>query len=168
MHTQVELIIGVIEAEEADVVASAANTSMIMGEGVAAALLHAAGPDVEEEAIAQAPVAVGDVVITSPGNLAAKHIAHVAVVGDVPPDIYECTRNVLIAADELKAETLALPALGTGIPGLNLRIAATGICDAIRDHIEETGSAISVRIVIDDEEVFPIFQRALKRAFLLD
>lgn len=168
MRDQVELVIGVIESEEADVVTNAANTSMIMGEGVAAGLLHAAGPEIEEEAIAHAPVAVGDVVITSPGNLAAKHIAHVAVVGDVPPDIYECTRNVLIAADELKAETLALPALGSGIPGINLRVAATSICDAIRDHIEETGSAIQVRVVIDDEETFPIFQRALKRAFLLE
>ena len=59
MHPQVELVIGVIEAEEADVIVNPASTSMIMGEGVAAAILHAAGHEVEEEAMAQAPVAVG-------------------------------------------------------------------------------------------------------------
>ncbi len=165
MHPQVELVIGVIEAEEADVIVNPANTSMIMGEGVAAAILHAAGHEVEEEAMAQAPVAVGEVVVTAAGNLVARHIVHVAVVGDVPPDLYECTRNVLTAADELGAASLAMPVLGVGSAGVSPREAARGMCEALRDHLEETGSSTRISIVLDDEEMYPIFERALKRAY---
>jgi len=164
MHPQVELVIGVIEAEEADVIVNPASTSMIMGEGVAAAILHAAGHEVEEEAMAQAPVAVGEVVVTGAGNLVARHIVHVAVSGDVPPDVYECTRNALIAADELDATTLAMPALRMA-SGIGPREVARGMCDALRDHLEETGSGMRISIVLDDEEMYPIFERALKRAY---
>jgi O-acetyl-ADP-ribose deacetylase len=112
------LALGSIVECEADVIVNSANTDLIMGTGVAAAILNEAGPEVEEEAIRQGPVQVGDVVVTGPGNLAAKHILHVAVVGDVPPDIEDCTVRVLERALELAARSIALPALGTGSAGV--------------------------------------------------
>ena len=112
MKTSVALVVGSIVECEADVIVNSANTDLIMGTGVAAAILHEAGPEVEEEAIRQGPLQVGDVVVTGPGNLAARHILHVAVVGDVPPDIEECTARVLERAVELGGAVDRLSGLG--------------------------------------------------------
>jgi O-acetyl-ADP-ribose deacetylase (regulator of RNase III) len=165
MSGQVELVTGSIAEEDADVIVNSANTDMIMGSGVAEAIHGEAGSEVEEEAMAQAPVAVGDVVVTSGGNMAVKHIVHVAVVGDTEPDLYECTRNALDAAAELRATSLSLPALGTGSAGMSPRESARDMLRAIRDHIEETGSDLYIRIVLWDEELYPLFQRRLERTF---
>ena len=163
MNGQVELTIGDLVVAEADVIVNAANTDMIMGGGVARDILNEAGPEIEEEAMQHAPVAVGDVVVTSAGNLAARQIVHVAVVGNMQPDLYECTRNVLDSAVELDASSLAMPALGTGSAGVSPKQAAPDICQALKDFIDETGSDLQIRIVLYDEEMFPAFEQALRR-----
>lgn len=165
MSAQVELVTGSIAEEESDVIVNSANTDMIMGGGVAEAILSEAGSEVEEEAMAQAPVAVGDVVVTSGGDLSVRHILHVAVVGEVEPDLYECTRNVLDVATELGASSLSIPALGTGSAGMSPQESARDMLRAIRDHIEETGSDLYIRIVLWDDELYPLFQRRLERIF---
>ena len=54
-----------------------------------------------------------------------------AVVGDVPPDIEECTARVLERAVELAARSIAFPALGTGSAGVPGRECAQSMCGAI-------------------------------------
>ena len=162
---QVELTIGDLVVAEADVIVNAANTDMIMGGGVARDVLNEAGPEIEEEAMQQAPVAVGDVVVTSAGNLAARHIVHVAVVGNLEPDLYECTRNAMEAAAELDASSVAMPALGTGSAGVDPSQAARDIVQALRDFFDETGSQIQVRIVVFQDEMYGPFERALRQVF---
>ena len=165
MTSQVELTIGDILVEEADVIVNAANIDMIMGGGVASAILHEAGSEIEDEAMAQAPVAVGDVVITAAGNLAARHILHVAVVGGAEPDLYECTRNVLETAAELDAQSLALPALGTGSAGVHPSVAAPDILQALKEFIEETGSEMQIRLVVYEDRMYGAFAKAMRGVF---
>lgn len=162
---QVELTIGDLVVAEADVIVNAANTDMIMGGGVARDILNEAGPEIEEEAMQQAPVAVGDVVVTSAGNLAARHLVHVAVVGKVEPDLYECTRSALEAAAELDAASVAMPALGTGSAGVDPEQAAPAILEALKDFFDETDSAMQVRIVIYQDEMYGAFEKAMQRVF---
>ena len=164
MISQVTLTVGDILVAEADVIVNAANTDMIMGGGVAREILNEAGPEIEEEAMAQAPVAIGDVVVTSAGNLAAEHILHVAVVGGATPDLYECTRNVLERAAELGAESVALPALGTGSAGVEPSVAAPSICQALKDFIDETGSGMKIQLIIYEDEMYEAFEDALAEA----
>jgi O-acetyl-ADP-ribose deacetylase (regulator of RNase III) len=164
MQDQIELAIGSIAEGEVDIVVNSANTDLIMGDGVAAAILAEAGPEVEEEAMEHAPTGVGDVVVTSAGSLDARWIIHVVVVGETEPDLYECTRRVLEEATELKAETIAFPALGTGSAGIEPEVAAESMMQALRDYLQETRSDIEVRIVLWDEDMYPIFQEALDEA----
>jgi len=163
--TQVELTIGDLCAEEADVIVNAANVDMIMGGGVARDILNAAGGEIEEEAMARAPVAVGDVVTTSAGDLAARHILHVAVVGGAEPDLYECTRNVLERAADLDAGSISMPALGCGSAGVSPSIAASDILQAIKDFLDETGSHMQVRLVIYEDAMYDSFDKAMRRTF---
>jgi O-acetyl-ADP-ribose deacetylase (regulator of RNase III) len=139
--TDIEIVIGSIVEQDVDVIVNSANTALVMGGGVAAAILAEAGPDVEEEAIAYAPVNVGDVVVTGGGDLPVRHILHVAVVGEIPPDIYECTMSALERAVELDARTIAFPALGTGSARVSVRESARGMCEAIVDF-QASGSPL--------------------------
>ncbi|MFQ5599582.1 MAG: macro domain-containing protein [Candidatus Krumholzibacteriia bacterium] len=164
MGAEVEIVLGSIVEQDVEVIVNSANTSMVMGGGVAAAILAEAGPEVEEEAVQNAPVQVGDVVVTSGGRLSVKHIVHIAVVGEVEPDIYECTRTVLDTVSDLGVRTIAMPALGTGSAGMDPETCARDMFHAILDFEVEADASLLIRIVLWDEELYPLFRRELDRA----
>jgi O-acetyl-ADP-ribose deacetylase (regulator of RNase III) len=56
---------GDIAAQQADALVNAAGTSLEMGSGVAGALRRGAGGDINDEAVAQGPIDLGTVALTS-------------------------------------------------------------------------------------------------------
>jgi O-acetyl-ADP-ribose deacetylase len=120
---ELEVVEGDIAALDVDAVANAANNHLWMGAGVAGALKRAGGDEIEHEAVARGPIPVGEAVATSAGRLPAKWVIHGAVMGqDLRTSaqlVEQTTRNVLCLADELEAESLALPAFGTGVGGFH-------------------------------------------------
>src|SRR5678816_3457783 len=78
---KLEVVEGDIAALEVDAIANAANTHLWMGAGVAGAIKRAGGDEIEREAIAKGPIAVGDAVATSAGRLPATGVIHGAVMG---------------------------------------------------------------------------------------
>ena len=124
MAPELEVIEGDIAAMAVDAVANAANNHLWMGAGVAGALKRAGGEEIEREAMAQGPIEVGDAVATAAGELPARWVVHAAVMGqDLATSadaIRRATRRTLEVADELGAESLALPAFGTGVGGFPL------------------------------------------------
>ena len=123
---------------DVDAIANAANNELWMGAGVAGAIKRAGGTEIEREAMAQAPIAVGSAVATSGGNLAAAHVIHGAVMGQdlrtSPELIAETTRSCLQVADELGARSLALPAFGTGVGAVPVADCARAMLGVIRDY----------------------------------
>jgi len=77
------------------------------------AIKRKGGAIIEEEAIRQGPVEVGEAVLTTGGNLPAIHIIHAAVMGpDLKTDaekIAATTRAVLALAAKHRITSLALP-----------------------------------------------------------
>jgi O-acetyl-ADP-ribose deacetylase (regulator of RNase III) len=126
VHMPLELVVveGDIATLDVDSVANAANDRLWMGAGVAGALKRAGGDEIEREAMAKGPIAVGDAVATGAGRLPARWVIHAAVMGqDLQTSaeaIEQATRRTLEVADELGAESLALPAFGTGVGGFPL------------------------------------------------
>lgn len=122
---QLEVVEGDITAVEVDAIANAANNHLWMGAGVAGAIKRAGGEEIEREAVAKGPIAVGDAVATGGGRLKAKHVVHGAVMGqDLKTNadlVARTTRRCLEVADELGARSLALPAFGTGVGGFPLQ-----------------------------------------------
>src|SRR4029079_13424546 len=116
-----EVVEGDITELEVDAVANAANNELWMGAGVAGAIKRAGGADIEQEPVAQPPIALGQAIATGAGNLRAKHVVHAAVMGqDLQTSaglISQATRRTLEVADELGAHSLAMPAFGTGVGG---------------------------------------------------
>lgn len=118
---KVEIRKGDITKVEVDAVVNAANNRLWMGGGVAGAIKRAGGREIEDEAVKKGPIPVGQAVVTGAGALKAKYVIHAAVMGiDLQTDarkIEDATRNSLLRAEELGIESIAFPALGTGVGG---------------------------------------------------
>ncbi len=57
-----------IASLDVDAIVNAANDHLWMGAGVAGALKHAGGDEIEREAMAKGPIAVGEAVATTAGT----------------------------------------------------------------------------------------------------
>jgi O-acetyl-ADP-ribose deacetylase len=156
---ELEVVEGDIADLNVDAVANAANNELWMGAGVAGAIKRAGGREIEAEAVAQAPIELGEAVVTSGGSLKAKNIIHGAVMGqDLRTNaelVRKTTRRVLEVADEVGARSLALPAFGTGVGGFPL-----GECAAIM-----VGEASSYEPRSLERVVFAVFGDEAEEAF---
>jgi O-acetyl-ADP-ribose deacetylase (regulator of RNase III) len=99
------VIQGSILEAEADVIVNAANSHGIMGGGVAGVIKRAAGQNVEDQARAQAPITVGQAVLTSGGKTKFKGIIHDPTMPEpgmrIPAqNVALATRAALTLADE--------------------------------------------------------------------
>ncbi len=159
MHDKTAATVEVIEADIADVATlkceayvNAANNELWMGAGVAGALKRAAGEGVEREAVEQGPINVGDAVITSAGKMPtpARAIIHAAAMGFTDrTQIYASratvaatTRRALQLCDEHGLTSVAFPALGTGVGGLEIEDCAVAMVEAVHEHLA-AGSGIA-------------------------
>jgi O-acetyl-ADP-ribose deacetylase (regulator of RNase III) len=127
---------GDITQLDVDAIANAANDRLWMGAGVAGAIKRTGGEEVEREAVALGPIAVGDAVATGAGRLAARYVIHGAVMGQdlttSPALVRRAARRCLEVADELGVRSLALPAFGTGVGGLPLEECAEAMVTEAR------------------------------------
>ena len=123
---------------DVDAIANAANTDLLHGGGVAAAISRAGGPAVQAESREVAPIALGDAVETTAGDMPARWVIHAATMelgGPTSGDIIErATRSTLQKAEELGCRSLALVAFGTGVGGFSLGEAADIMVRAAREH----------------------------------
>src|SRR5439155_26731765 len=113
----------------------------------------------EREAVAKGPIPVGDAVATRAGRLPAAWVIHGAVMGQdlrTSAELIErTTASVLEVADELGAESLALPAFGTGVAGFPVEECARLMVQAVRAHEPRTLERV----------VFAVFGKDARRAF---
>jgi O-acetyl-ADP-ribose deacetylase (regulator of RNase III) len=134
--TELEVLEGDITALEVDAIANAANNHLWMGAGVAGAIKRAGGEEIEREAVAKGPIEIGGAVATGAGRLSARWVIHGAVMGqDLQTNadlVRRTTESCLRVADELGAESLALPAFGTGVGGFSLEECARIMVETVR------------------------------------
>jgi O-acetyl-ADP-ribose deacetylase (regulator of RNase III) len=163
---KLEVVEGNIAALAVDAVANAANDHLWMGAGVAGALKRAGGDEIEREAIAKGPIAVGSAVATGAGKLTARWVIHGAVMGqDLRTNaelVDKTTRSVLDVADELGVESLALPAFGTGVGGFPLDECARVMVGAVRAH--EPRSLQRVVFAVFDDDARRAFEAAVRES----
>jgi O-acetyl-ADP-ribose deacetylase (regulator of RNase III) len=146
----VECVRGDITAQD-DVAAvvNAANAELRSGGGVAGAIHRAAGPGLEEEARRFAPIAPGEAVITGGHDLPNRHVIHTLgpVYGQDRPEadlLANCYRNSLALAEENEIDSIAFPAISTGVFGYPVEEAAEV---ALRTVVEETERLEHVRLI---------------------
>ena len=165
-ETTVDVQVGDITEMEVDAIVNAANNHLWMGAGVAGAILRKGGARIQTEAVAQGPIQIGDAVVTTGGDLKARHVIHAAVMGqDLTTDadkIARATRSTLMRAREIDARTLALPAFGTGVGGFPMEQSARAMATAIREYLDEHPDAFDkVLLAVLDQSAAQTFQRLI-------
>ncbi|MFC7214239.1 macro domain-containing protein [Saliphagus sp. GCM10025334] len=162
-----DVIQGDIANQSADALVNAAGTSLRMGSGVAGALRRGAGPEINEEAMANGPVDLGEVAVTDAYDLEAEYVVHAAAMphyGDgeaTVKSIRDATRNSLERADGLGCQSLVIPALGCGVAGFDLAEGAEIIAREIQAY--EPTTLEEVRFIAYDEGEFETIRRAVRR-----
>jgi O-acetyl-ADP-ribose deacetylase (regulator of RNase III) len=159
---------GDITDAEVDAIVNAANTTLLMGAGVAGAIKRRGGVIIEEEATRQGPVDVGEAVLTTGGNLLATHVIHAAVMGpDLKTDgekIGTTTRSILALADKHRITSMALPALGTGVGHVPASVSADAMLSAVVPHLRSGQTSLRrVVFVLYQDDAEKAFTAALKR-----
>ena len=167
----VTAIVGDITSMTTDAIVNAANTDLWMGGGVAGAIKRAAGEEVKREAVAQGPIALGEAVGTSAGRLPNRAIIHTAAMGYdgtgrmlVPTreSIAGATRAALVVADELGLESIAFPALGTGVGGFDLAEAAEVMVETVTRYLSEPDHHVHLVVfVLRNENARQSFAEAI-------
>lgn len=153
---------------EVDAIVNAANSSLAMGAGVAGAIKRKGGVIIEEEAMRQGPIEVGEAVLTTAGNLVATHVIHAAAMGpDLKTDaakIGAATKSALQLAEKHRITSLALPALGTGVGGFPPLPAAEAMVSAVVEHLKSATSSLQrVVFVLYQDEAYKAFTDVLRR-----
>lgn len=152
----------------------AANNELWMGAGAAGALKAVAGEAVEQEALKQGPIEVGDAVVTSAGKMPppARALIHAAAMGFTDrTQIYateetvgQATRRVLELCDDHGFKSVAMPAIGTGVGGLEFNAAVTAMVKALSDYANQGTKIEFVRFVVTTDERREIVEQALRLA----
>jgi O-acetyl-ADP-ribose deacetylase (regulator of RNase III) len=162
---KVKIYSGDITEALTDAIVNAANNHLWMGSGVAGAIKRRGGKIVEDEAVEQGPIDVGEAVATTAGDLPHTYVIHAAGVGqDLKTSedlVYRSCLNSLTLADKLGLESIAFPAIGTGVGGLSISDCARAMHKALNEFAPEANSVSEVHFIIfsktDTEEFKRIF-----------
>lgn len=156
---------------EAQAIVNAANSHGLMGGGVAGIIRRAAGSQVEDEAREQAPIPVGEAVLTSGGRTRFAGIIHAPTMPEpamrIPVEnVRLATRAALRLADDQGFVSLAIPGMGTGVGRVAPGEAAQGMVEEIRQF--QPRSLQSVILVDIDPVMVRAWQVALSRPVALE
>lgn len=165
----VEVVVSDITGMDVGAVVNSANTHLWMGGGLAGAIKKAGGQEIENEAIRQGPLAVGDAVITGAGDLKAESVIHAVVMGqDLKTDeesIRRATRASLGLAEEKAIHSVAFPAMGTGVGGVSIFVSARAMIDETINFLIDSEQIQELRFVVVDEETRAAFRNELLGRF---
>ena len=162
---------GDLTREDADAIVNAANASLLGGGGVDGAIHRAGGPGILEACralrAARYPkgLPTGEAVITTAGRMPSRHVIH--TVGPVYGEhggnearlLAACYENSIALAAEHALETIAFPAISTGVYGYPKEEAAAVALAAVERALARHAGIREVRLVFFDAEGVERIQR---------
>ena len=151
-----------------EAIVNAANAQLRSGGGVAGAIHRAAGPGLEEEGRALAPIRPGQAVITGAHGLPNRFVIHCLgpIFGQDKPEadlLASCYRHALQLADRHQIRSIAFPAISTGIFGYPLEGATRVALTAILEEAPTLSFVKHIRVVLFDEESLRVYEALLKQ-----
>jgi len=167
-----EVCQGDLTEEMLDAIVNAANSHLAHGGGVAGAIVRRGGSSIQEESDAwvrkHGQVTHAEPAYTGAGRLGCRYVIHavgpVWGEGDEDRKLAEAVQGSLRLAARLGLNSIALPAISTGIFGFPKDRAAQVIFDAIRDYFDQNSkSKVNlVRLTIIDEPTLNAFQEVFR------
>jgi len=162
-----KIVEGNIALLDVDAVVNAANNQLVLGSGVAGAIRRYGGLAIQEECDRLAPVATGRAVITGGGNLKARYVIHAVgpVYGEGGEDakLAGATRSSLEIARDRKLQTIALPAISTGIFGFPMDRASEIMIRTSLDFLRDNEFPREIIFCLYGREAAAVFEATLEK-----
>lgn len=140
-NSVLRVIYGDIINLRADAIVSSDDNHLTMGGGVSYAILRVGGQSIQNEARKHIPLQLGDVIVTSAGELAAKYVFHAVTIdytemrGPTEESIGAATLKCMQLCDTLGVNSIAFPALGTGVGRFPFQLAAEVMIRTIAEYL---------------------------------
>lgn len=159
-----------------DAVVNAANSRLQHIGGLAAALSETGGPEIQRESdelIKQnGVVTTGDAVITNAGQLPCKKLIHAvgpqipqnatsAEISQAEPQLAAAVRSILSVARRNRLQSVAIPALSSGIFNFPLPLCAETIVTTLKEYSPRL--PCDIHLVNHDEPSVSEMERACRR-----
>jgi len=168
MPERIEVVQGDITKLAADAIVNAANSGLLGGGGVDGAIHRAAGPELLDECRTLGGCETGQAKITQGYHLPARFVIH--TVGPVwhgghngeDELLADCYRNSLALAVENDCQTIAFPAISTGVYRFPLESAARIAVREVRSYLNQHSELDKVIFVCFDSAAFDAYQKVLK------
>ena len=172
--TEVVIQQGNIALQAVDAITNAANEELQLGGGVAGAIREAGGKAIQRECAAfvkeHGRVRTGEVAVTGPGRLPCKKVIHAVgpmwseSAGNNEAKLIRTLFSVLECAERERVESLAIPAISSGLFGGPKEVCAAIFLQVLENYTEqhpETGLKI-IKLVNNDDETSRIFLRTFR------
>jgi O-acetyl-ADP-ribose deacetylase (regulator of RNase III) len=171
--SKLTLVQGDITRQATDAIVNAANSSLMGGGGVDGAIHRAGGPAILEECrkivARQGRLPTGKAVITTGGDLKARHVIH--TVGPIwhggnhgEPDLLASAyRESLTLAVTSSLKTISFPSISTGAYGYPVDSAAEVALQTVIKFLEKEVSLQEVVFVLFDNRTCEVYIEELER-----
>ncbi|MGH7694299.1 MAG: O-acetyl-ADP-ribose deacetylase, partial [Gemmatimonadaceae bacterium] len=167
---RIAIVEGDITTLDVDAIVNAANTTLLGGGGVDAAIHRAAGPELLTECRTLGGCATGSAKITRGYRLKARHVIH--AVGPVwrggssheAELLASAYRTSLELARDHNLKTIAFPAISCGIYGYPHRQAARIAIDTVLRFLRENESVMQVQHVCFSSPILSAYHGAAAAA----
>ena len=159
MAGRISIQVGDLTREDVDAIVNAANASLLGGGGVDGAIHRAGGPAILAECRRiremrfPGGLPTGEAVITTGGNLKARHVIHTVGpiygqhAGEEPKLLAACYGNSIALAAQHGLACIAFPAISTGVYGYPKEEAARVSLGAIERALAAHAQIADVRLV---------------------
>lgn len=167
-NSTLTLIFGDIAESKSDVIVSSDDTQITMGGGVSARILSLGGESIRRDAKKKLPAQLGDVVVSSAGELQhQKYVFHCITLDRGQKS--EMNNGLIIAPEEmqnyilqhsldkcfrllhaLELKSIALPCIGAGAARIPLSKIASVMVDSIAHNLAQTQKPIVVELYLYD------------------
>lgn len=169
LNGRVKVVVGDITRQDVDAIVNAANSTLLGGGGVDGAIHRAGGPAIldacREIRRTEYPdgLPTGEAVITTGGNLPARHVIHTVGpiygqhAGGEAQLLTACYRNSLALAARHSLSSVAFPAISTGVFGYPPSEAAAVSSAAVAEFLSTYQTLKEVRLIFFQQRDANVF-----------
>jgi len=171
IEERIQIQQGDITEIDTDAIVNAANNDLILGAGVAGAILRKGGQAIQDECNDIGSIPIGYAAITSGGSLKARYVIHAASMGlggerTTAKTLKTSTAHCLRIANDRELKTIAFPAVGAGVAGFPVDECARIMLGEAAQHLRSGSSLETIYFVLFDAatcETFKAVWEKMKR-----